>query len=232
MDEATIKKEPKNFPRDFIKDSYDGKHVAPYHFMTGIVKSMRLWQRVSGILMILLCLSVIMNFYIFLRNPLIPYLVTVTSDGNVLDQGEVHYTVTNPTDAQKSYFLRRSIALMREVPESYERFEEQKKELSYFTSKPVMTKLWNVDLRGRENLLRDGSRKFVEVKSITRLQNQPAYLVRWVETTVANNGTVISQRNYQGIASVSITPPEDVETLRVNPLGFYLEDFSTRIDEI
>ena len=121
---------------------------------------------------------------------------------------------------------------MREVPESYERFEEQKKELSYFTSKPVMTKLWNIDLRERENLLRDGSRKFVEVKSITRLQNQPAFLVRWVETTVANNGSVISQRNYQGIASVSITPPEDVETLRVNPLGFYLEDFSTRIDEM
>ena len=118
------------------------------------------------------------------------------------------------------------------MPESQERFDLQLAELSNFMSKPVLTKLWNVDLRERENLLRDGSRKFVEVKSITRLQNQPAYLVRWVETIVANNGSVISQRNYQGIASVSITPPEDVETLRVNPLGFYLEDFSTRIDEI
>jgi len=82
------------------------------------------------------------------------------------------------------------------------------------------------------DLLRDKSRKYVEVKSITRLQNQPAYLVKWVETTVSYNGTVMSQRHYEGVASVSINPPSDVETLRVNPLGFYLEDLSTKIDEL
>lgn len=231
MDEQKIKKEPKMFARDIIQTGNE-KVIAPYHFMTGIVKSMRLWQRVSGILLILLALSVVMNFYIFLRNPLIPYVVTVTSDGNVLDLGEVRYHDTNSTDAQRSYFLRRTIALIREVPETQERFENQLKELSYFTSKPVLTKLWNIDLRERENLLRDKSRKYVEVKSITRLQNQPAYLVKWVETTVSYNGTVMSQRHYEGVASVSINPPSDVETLRVNPLGFYLEDLSTKIDEL
>lgn len=231
MDEAKLKREPNNFKRDLTDTSSD-KVIAPYHFMTGIVKSMRLWQRISGILLLILCISVVMNFYIFLRNPLIPYIVTVTSDGNVLDLGEVRYHDTNSTDAQRSYFLRRTIALIREVPENQERFENQLKELSYFTSKPVLTKLWNIDLKERENLLRDKSRKYVEVKSITRLQNQPAYLVKWVETVVSYSGVVMSQRHYEGIASVSINPPNDVETLRVNPLGFYLEDLTTKIDEI
>lgn len=232
MDLKDIEKnKAKKFVRDMEKIDSD-KINRPYDIMLGISKNMRLWQRISSVLIILLGISIAVNFMIFSRKPLVPYIVAITQQGEVLDLGEVHYNRTDPTEQQVSYFLRRTIKNLREVPETEERFNMQLNELSNFMSKPVLTKLWNVDLKERENLLRAGDRRFIEIKTITKLKDQPAFTVRWVEITISNSGTVTGRRFYQGMVSVSLKDVTDIETLKVNPLGLYIEDMTTSLDEI
>lgn len=231
MNLKEIESKTKKHTRDMEKVDSD-KINRPYDIMLGISKNMRLWQRVAGLLMILLTISVGVNFMIFSRKPLVPYIVAITQQGEVLDLGEVQYHRTDPTEQQLSYFLRKTIKNLREVPESQERFELQLAELSNFMSKPVLTKLWNVDLRERENMLRVGDRRFIEIKTITKLKDQPAFTVRWVEITIDSSGTVTGRKFYQGMVSVSLKDVTDIEVLKVNPLGLYIEDMTTSLDEI
>ena len=64
------------------------------------------------------------------------------------------------------------------------------------------------------------------------MKDQPAFTVRWVEITISNSGTVTGRRFYQGMVSVSLKDVTDIETLKVNPLGLYIEDMTTSLDEI
>ena len=62
-----------------------------------------------------------------------PYLVTVTANGEVLDLGEVEYgNDIKPTDAQISYFLAKVIRDLREVPATEEQFQVQLQDVSHF----------------------------------------------------------------------------------------------------
>ena len=100
---------PSQFKRDF-RNTDISKLNAPYNQMTMIVKNLLFWERVSKVLLFILAISILINFYIFKRKPLVPYLVTVTANGEVLDLGEVEYgNDIKPTDAQISYFLAKVI---------------------------------------------------------------------------------------------------------------------------
>ena len=209
-----------SFPNRFVKSYKDidiDKLAVPYNQWSMIVKNLLFWERVSKILLVLLTLSLLVNFYIFKRKPLVPYLVTVTANGEVLDLGEVQYgNDIKPTDAQISYFIARI----------------QLQEVSYFMSKPVLTRLWNIDKQAKENILRTGGRRFTDKITIVKIPNQPAFDVRWQEVTIDVNGTIIARDYFQSTLSISITPPTTKEGLRTNPIGIFVEDMTTSKNEI
>ena len=78
-------------------------------------------------------------------------------------------------------------------------------------SKPVLTRLWNIDKQTRENLLRTGARRFTDKIVIVKIPNQPAFDVRWQEITVDPNGTIIERSFFQSTVSVSVKTPTTKE---------------------
>ena len=64
----------------------------------------------------------------------------------------------------------------------------------------------------------------VEVNSIVPLSNQ-SYQVDWTEYERDRQGKELAVRRFRGIATVTLTPPQDEAVIRLNPIGLYLADF-------
>ncbi|MGD9924373.1 MAG: conjugal transfer protein TrbF [Variibacter sp.] len=64
----------------------------------------------------------------------------------------------------------------------------------------------------------------VEVSNVVALSNQ-SYQIDWAEIERDRRGKELSTRRFRGIATVTLTPPQDEQTIRLNPIGLYLRDF-------
>ena len=64
----------------------------------------------------------------------------------------------------------------------------------------------------------------VEVTSIVPLSNR-SHQIDWTEYERDRKGKAIATRRFRGIATVTLTPPQDEATIRLNPIGLYLKDF-------
>ena len=65
----------------------------------------------------------------------------------------------------------------------------------------------------------------IEITSILPISNS-SYQIRWKETSFAADGTQKEQANMSGIFTFEVIMPADEKVLSVNPLGFYIKDFS------
>lgn len=64
----------------------------------------------------------------------------------------------------------------------------------------------------------------IEVNNIVPLSNQ-SYQIDWTEYERDRQGKEIATRRFRGIATVTLTPPQDEAVIRLNPIGLYLKDF-------
>ena len=64
----------------------------------------------------------------------------------------------------------------------------------------------------------------IEVNNVVALSNQ-SYQIDWTEFERDRKGKETATRRFRGIATVTITPPQDEEIIRLNPIGVYLQDF-------
>ncbi|MBB3458833.1 type IV secretion system protein VirB5 [Rhizobium sp. BK313] len=64
----------------------------------------------------------------------------------------------------------------------------------------------------------------VEVNNIVALSNQ-TYQIDWTEYERDRTGKEIATRRFRGIATVTLNPPQDEATIRLNPIGLYIRDF-------
>ncbi|MFZ5692227.1 MAG: conjugal transfer protein TrbF [Pseudomonadota bacterium] len=64
----------------------------------------------------------------------------------------------------------------------------------------------------------------VEVSNVVALSNQ-SYQIDWAEIERDRRGKELSTRRFRGVATVTLTPPQDEQTIRLNPIGLYLRDF-------
>lgn len=64
----------------------------------------------------------------------------------------------------------------------------------------------------------------IEVNNVVALSNQ-SYQIDWTEFERDRKGKETVTRRFRGIATVTITPPQDEEIIRLNPIGLYLRDF-------
>ncbi|WP_454703064.1 conjugal transfer protein TrbF [Agrobacterium burrii] len=64
----------------------------------------------------------------------------------------------------------------------------------------------------------------IEVSNIVALSNQ-SYQIDWSEFERDRRGKETAVRRFRGIATVTLTPPQDEGVIRLNPVGLYLRDF-------
>lgn len=64
----------------------------------------------------------------------------------------------------------------------------------------------------------------VEVNNVVALSNQ-SYQIDWTEVERDRRGRETALRRFRGIATVTLTPPQDESVIRLNPIGLYLSDF-------
>ncbi|WP_320188735.1 conjugal transfer protein TrbF (plasmid) [Agrobacterium rosae] len=64
----------------------------------------------------------------------------------------------------------------------------------------------------------------IEVNNIVALSSQ-SYQLDWTEFERDRRGKETAVRRFRGIATVTLTPPQDEGVIRLNPIGLYLLDF-------
>ncbi len=156
---------------------------------------------------------------------LVPYIVEVDKFGTAVNAGfpqQIEYadprvvratlgsfvsnfrSVTPDAVVQKQY-IDRTYALLRTSDPATEKVN------AWFRSNSPFEKAKN-------------STVAIEVNNIVALSNQ-SYQLDWTEFERDRRGKETAVRRFRGIATVTLTPPQDEGVIRLNPIGLYLRDF-------
>lgn len=189
------------------------------------VMAARAWRIVGIIGMLMAVIGFSYALYQSTQVKLVPYIVEVDRLGTAASAGfpqQIEYadarvvratlgsfvsnfrSVTPDAVVQKQY-IDRTYALLR-------------------TSDPATEKI-NAWFRGNSPFDRAVTMTVaIEVTNIVPLSNQ-SYQVDWTEFQRDRQGKELGTRRYRGIATVTLTPPQDEAVIRFNPIGLYLRDF-------
>ena len=64
----------------------------------------------------------------------------------------------------------------------------------------------------------------VEINNVVALSNQ-SYQIDWTEIERDRQGRELRTRRWRGVATVTLSPPQDEAIIRLNPISLYLADF-------
>lgn len=189
------------------------------------VMAARAWRIVGITGMLMAVIGFSYALYQSTQVKLVPYIVEVDRLGTAASAGfpqQIEYadarvvratlgsfvsnfrSVTPDAVVQKQY-IDRTYALLR-------------------TSDPATEKI-NAWFRGNSPFDRALTMTIaIEVTNIVPLSNQ-SYQVDWTEFQRDRQGKERGTRRYRGIATVTLTPPQDEAVIRFNPIGLYLKDF-------
>lgn len=189
------------------------------------VMAARAWRIVGITGMLMAVIGFSYALYQSMQVKLVPYIVEVDRLGTAASAGfpqQIEYadarvvratlgsfvsnfrSVTPDAVVQKQY-IDRTYALLR-------------------TSDPATEKI-NAWFRGNSPFDRALTMTVaIEVTNIVPLSNQ-TYQVDWTEFQRDRQGKELGTRRYRGIATVTLTPPQDEAVIRFNPIGLYLRDF-------
>ena len=189
------------------------------------VMAARAWRIVGITGMLMAVIGFSYALYQSTQVKLVPYIVEVDRLGTAASAGfpqQIEYadarvvratlgsfvsnfrSVTPDAVVQKQY-IDRTYALLR-------------------TSDPATEKI-NAWFRGNSPFDRAVTMTVaIEVTNIVPLSNQ-SYQVDWTEFQRDRQGKELGTRRYRGIATVTLTPPQDEAVIRFNPIGLYLRDF-------
>jgi len=189
------------------------------------VRSAQSWRIVGVVGMAMAMIAFSYALYLSTQVKLVPYIVEVDKLGTAAVAGypqQIEYadprvvratlggfitsfrSITPDAVVQKQY-IDRTYALLR-------------------TSDPATEKV-NAWFRGNSPFERaKAATVSIEVNNVVALSNQ-SYQVDWTEFERDRKGKETATRRFRGVATVTLTPPQDEEIIRLNPIGLYLRDF-------
>lgn len=65
----------------------------------------------------------------------------------------------------------------------------------------------------------------VDVRSVLPISSD-SWRIEWREETRSRDGTRTASHDYQATVTVAFNPPRDEATIRVNPMGLYINSFN------
>lgn len=169
-------------------------------------------------------LCLLLSFIIFWQaqqSRVVPYIVEIKDEGAITVVGPA-IKKYKPTDTQISYFLASFIKNFRSL-----------------SSDPVIVranwlKAYDFIIDDARLTLNEHAKRIkpfsrigkqtvaVEIMSVVRASRE-SFQVRWKEK-IFENGSLASQKNYTGVLSIKISPPNRAKILKKNPLGIYIKN--------
>ena len=156
---------------------------------------------------------------------LVPYLVEVDRHGTAVSAGfpqQLEYADQRVVRATLGTF----IANFRSVtPDTVVQKQYIDRTYAHLRDNDPATEKVNAWFRSNSPF--DRARKItvaIEATSIVPLSSQ-TYQIDWAEYERDRQGKELGLRRFRGIASVTLTPPQDEAVIRLNPIGLYLKDF-------
>lgn len=189
------------------------------------VRSAAAWQVVGIASIIMAVIGFGYGLYQSSQVKLVPYIVEVDQLGTAVSGGfpqQIEYadprvvratlgtfianfrSVTPDTVVQKQY-IDRTYALLRTGDPATEKVNAWFRTNSPFDRARTMTVA-------------------IEVTNIVPLSTQ-SFQVDWTEYERDRQGKELAVRRFRGVATVTLTPPQDEGIIRMNPIGLYLKDF-------
>ncbi|KQT22665.1 MULTISPECIES: conjugal transfer protein TrbF [Hyphomicrobiales] len=189
------------------------------------VKAAAAWRIVGITGMALAVIATSYALYQSTQVKLVPYIIEVDKLGSAVTAGfpqQIEYadarvvratlagfvsnfrSVSPDTAVQKQY-IDRTYALLRTADPATEKVN------AWFRANSPFNKARTATVS-------------IEVSNVVALSNQ-SYQIDWAEIERDRRGKELSTRRFRGVATVVLTPPQDEQTIRLNPIGLYLRDF-------
>jgi type IV secretion system protein VirB5 len=189
------------------------------------VRAAAAWRIVGITSMALAVIATSYALYQSTQVKLVPYIIEVDKLGSAVTAGfpqQIEYadarvvratlagfvsnfrSVSPDTAVQKQY-IDRTYALLRTADPATEKVN------AWFRANSPFNKARTATIS-------------IEVSNVVALSNQ-SYQIDWAEIERDRRGKELSTRRFRGVATVVLTPPQDEQTIRLNPIGLYLRDF-------
>lgn len=149
-----------------------------------------------------------------------PYVVEVSDAGQVRAVGEAAEAY-KPVDAQIAFHLMRFITDVRSLSIDPIVVRQNWLDAYAYTTDRGATAL-NTYAQANDPFASVGQKSVaVEISSVVRASDK-SFQLRWVERTYVNGGLAGTER-WTAILTIMLQPPRNVDQLRRNPLGIYVD---------
>lgn len=189
------------------------------------VQAARAWRIVGILGLSMAVIGFTYAMYLSTQVKLVPYIVEVDKLGTSITAGfpqQIEYADPRVVRATLGNFITsfRSITPDAVVQKQYiDRIYALLR-----TSDPSTQKV-NAWFRGNSPFEKaKTSTVSIEVNNIVALSNQ-TYQIDWTEYERDRKGKETGTRRFRGIATVTLTAPQDEAIIRLNPIGLYVQDF-------
>ena len=191
----------------------------------GFVREVRAWRLVAILSLALASIGFGYALFLSQQSRIIPYIVEVDRLGSPVavgvpeqieyaDQRVVRATLANfvasfrsvtPDAVVQKKYIDRTYALLRASDPSTEKINGWFRSNSPFEAAKRLTVA-------------------VEVSNIISLSER-TWQIDWTEFERDRRGRETASRRFRGIATVTLTEPQDEAVIRLNPIGLYVRDF-------
>jgi len=189
------------------------------------VQAARAWRIIGVIAMIMAVIGFSYAMYMSTQVKLVPYIVEVDKLGNAVTAGipqQIEYADARVVRATLGNF----VASFRSItPDAVVQKQYVDRTYALLRASDPATQKINAWFRGNSPFERaKNSTVAIEANNIVALSNQ-TYQIDWTEFERDRKGRETGTRRFRGIATVALTAPQDEATIRLNPIGLYVQDF-------
>lgn len=189
------------------------------------VKAAAAWRLVGVLGLTMAVIGFAYALYLSSQVKLVPYIIEVDKLGTSVNAGfpqQIEYADPRVVRAT----LGNYITSFRSVtPDAVVQKQYIDRTYALLRSSDPATEKVNAWFRGNSPFEKArGATVAIEVNNIIALSNQ-TYQVDWTEFERDRRGKEMASRRFRGIATVTLTVPQDEATIRLNPIGLYIRDF-------
>ena len=211
--------------RDKIDNPYIAARMEWNERYGSYVKAAASWRIVGITGMLMAVIGFSYALYQSTQVKLVPYIVEVDKLGTAATAGypqQIEYADPRVVRATLGSFVTNFRSV---TPDTFVQKQYIDRAYAHLRSSDPATEKVNAWFRSNSPFDRAREKTVaIEVNNIVPLSNQ-SYQIDWTEYERDRQGKEIATRRFRGIATVTLTPPQDEAVIRLNPIGLYLKDF-------